>query len=188
MVRAGITERRLKNRRFRKTEDAILRVFFEEDNYISLEQMAKKARVARSTIYRHHRAVREIVPDYEKYVLMRYRRVIRRMIWKKTPLKQIYFQMLLFILANRQVFTLLLKSGDFMVLSRMIDELKVRFEKTARITRSSDKIFKVYKGEVMVLIREWMRLGFNSSEMDKILENIMYLTETVKTRLGSLER
>ena len=44
------------------------------------------------------------------------------------------------------------------------------------------------KGEVMVLIREWMKLGFNSGEMDKILEDIMYLTETAKTRLGSLKR
>lgn len=185
-MRVGITEKRLKNRRFMKTEEAILRVFFEEDNYVSLEQMAKKAGVARSTIYRHHGAVREIVPDYEKYIMARYRRMVRRMIRRRVPLRQIYFQVLLFILANRQIFMLLLRNGDFAVLLGMIDELRERIGKTARLTSGSDKIFKIYKGEVVFLVKEWVESGFNSEEMSRLLDNIMYLTETMKVRLGPL--
>ncbi len=46
----GITEKKLRNRRFRRTEEAILKVFFEEDIYIGIGKMAKKAGVARSTV------------------------------------------------------------------------------------------------------------------------------------------
>lgn len=186
-MRAGITEKRLKNRRFRRNEDAILRVFFEENPYISLKQMAKKAGVARSTVYRHHGAVREIVPDYEKYVMMRYRRTVRKMIRKKLPLKQIYFQILLFILANRQVFILLLRNKDLTVLLWMVDELKLKIEKTVRLPRKADRVFEVYKREVVFLIEEWMKVGFDGKRVEGVLDDVMYLTETMKVRLGPLK-
>ena len=68
-MKSGITEKRLKDKRFKKTEEAILRVFFETKECISVKSLAIKIGVARSTIYCHHKSIREILPDYEKYIL-----------------------------------------------------------------------------------------------------------------------
>ena len=42
-TQVGISERRLANKRFRKTEDAILKVFFEDDGCVSAREIAKRA-------------------------------------------------------------------------------------------------------------------------------------------------
>ena len=78
--RFGLTEKRMNDRRFRRVEEAILKVVINEDYYIGVGEMAKKIGVARSTVYNHHRAVREIIPDYEKYLLSRYNRIINKIL------------------------------------------------------------------------------------------------------------
>ena len=42
MRRVGLTEKRMQDKRFRKTEEMILKVFFEEDYYVSMQDVAKK--------------------------------------------------------------------------------------------------------------------------------------------------
>lgn len=61
----GITEKRLNDKRFKKTEEAILGAFFDKNGYITVMEIAKKVGVTRSTIYGHHRVMREIVKDYK---------------------------------------------------------------------------------------------------------------------------
>lgn len=182
--RAGITDKRLNNRRFRKTEEAILKVFFEEDNYISLGKMADKVGIARSTIYRHHKTVREIVPDYQKYILRKYRYLMHKI--KKGRLKVMYERMLLFMLQNRQIFEVLLKNGERGVLKSMIVIMEPEIVKYARLPKNYGKVFLVYMNEVVGLIEAWALDGFDEKKMRGLLVDVNYLTDTLRARLKGL--
>lgn len=183
----GLTEKRMANKRFRKTEEAILRVFFEEDYYVQMGEMAEKAGVARSTIYSHHRAVREILPDYEKYVLRKYRRVVRRMMKNgNVRLKRIYLSMLFFMIQEKRIFEMLIKNHRRTLLEMMIGEIKMKVISYARLPKNSEKIFRVYISEVVGLVEEWGREGFLEVEIEKLLSEIMYLTDTMRSRLAPL--
>lgn len=184
---AGITEKRLKNRRFRKTEDAILRVFFEEDIYVGIKEMAAKAGVARSTFYHHHKTAREIIPDYRRYILRRYSRMISgaiRINGMKT--RVIYTKTLIFIMQNQREFEVLLRSGNMDVMKEMIMGVEGWLVKQMRIPNGARKVFAVYASEVTELINEWCRRGFRKDEMNRVLDDIMYLTDTARIRLGPI--
>ena len=60
------------DKRYQKTEEQILRLFFEYGDSISVENMAKIIGVNRSTIYRHHRSMRKIIDDYIQVLINKY--------------------------------------------------------------------------------------------------------------------
>lgn len=183
----GLTEKRMANKRFRKTEEAILRVFFEGDYYICVREVAKKVGVARSTIYIHHRAVREILPDYEKYILRKYGRIFRRMMRNKNVrLKNLYLKMLLFIMQEKKIFGMLIKNGRRMALEEMILKMKEKIISHAKLPKNSEKMFKIYISEVMGLVAEWEKSNFAEAKVEELLGDMMYLADTMRNRLGRL--
>ena len=72
-----ITEKRLKDKRFRDTEEAIVMAFFVLKDKICLKRLIKTAGISRSTLYRHHENINKIVPDYEEYMVSKYKRFIK---------------------------------------------------------------------------------------------------------------
>lgn len=183
----GITTKRLNNKRFRKTEDAIVEAFFKCDSYASVEQIARRAGIYRSTVYYHHSAKNGIVLDYERYILYSYNKVIGRMLRaKQSHLSDIYFRTLLFIIANRHIFLLLAEAHDTRVIHEMIDHLRGKIERSARLPKNSEKIFRVYRSEVVAILEKWGEDGYPESEMTQVLDDIMYLTRTIRTRLKPL--
>lgn len=186
-MRAGITEKRLTNKRFRKTEDALLKVFLEEDGYIGIGAIAMKAGVARSTVYLHHRAAREIVPDYEEYIMRRYRRIVRKMLKVRgVKLRTMYLKILSFIVADKRIFDMLLRVQGNRIFERMLEEIRVKLIVTMGLPKNSQRMFAVYESEVVKLICEWGNSGFREEEMGKLLMEIMYFTDTVRDRLDIL--
>ena len=187
MVRVGITDKRLANKRFKRTEEAILRAFFESDNFISIEEMARRAGVARSTIYVHHRMVREIIPDYERYILRKYQRMVKKVL--KNGDCEIYSMMmkvLIFILVNKKVFIVVLKGGSKRAIEQMINGLRGELIKIMRLSPNQEKVFAIYRSEVVELIEIWCQEGFNRDKIEEVVNEIVYLTETAKIRLGRL--
>lgn len=182
--RPGITEKRMSNKRFRRTEDAILRVFFEEDYYVSMEVLARRIGVARSTLYYHHKAISRIIPDYEGFLLRKYRRKIRRLLAKKnTRMRALYVGALFFILQNREYFSMIIQTGNRGVLTKMIDELTPKVERVMGLPRNSAKIMKIYTSEVIEVVWMWGEDGFEEQRIDMVLEDVMFLTTTVRQRL-----
>lgn len=181
----GLTDKRMANKRFRKTEEAILKVFFEGDYYMCAGEVARKIGVARSTVYNHHRAVREILPDYEKYVLRKYRMVVRRRI-KDIRLKSLYTRMLFFIVREKRIFGMLVKNGRRGVFEEMVLELRTKIVSYTRLPKNSEKMFRVYTSEIMELVAEWGERGFDEAEVFGILKDMMYLTDTMRVRLKGL--
>lgn len=185
----GITERRMNNRRFRKTEDAIMRAFFECGQYAEAEKIARRAGVARTTVYYHHRAVKEILPDYKRYLLRSYTRTINKILKKKQArMKQIFLTLLAFMMRNRGIFMILAKAHDREVMRTMIERLRGKIESFARLPKNSEKMFRVYRGEMTSLLENWGERGYHEREITGVLGDMMYLTETMRMRLGSLSR
>ena len=177
--------KKMKNRRYRKTEEAILSVFFDESKKGStLQRMAKRAGVGRSTMYIHHHAVREVLPDYERYILTEYRIFIqKRLQIKNISLKGLYFDMLTFILRRKKIFVMFLRFEDRKMLTRMLGVLEEKTRIFMRLPKETEKVLKIYKSEIIQLVFEWGKRGFSNKEIEKVLADIMYLTETARDRL-----
>ena len=188
-MRVGITDKRLANKRFRKTEEAILRVFFEENIYIGMGELAEKAGVARSTIYHHHKTVRGIVVDYERYILRKYKRTMAKMLRARdTSTRMLYSKTLMFIIQHKQIFLIVIRGGRNEVFDKMMMVIKLTIEDIEKLPKNAVKIIDVYAGEVGVLLKRWGKGGFKENEVGVLLKDILYLTETMRVRLGPLER
>ena len=189
MRRSGLTEKKLRDRRFRRTEEAILKVFFEEDVYIGIDSLAKRIGVARSTVYHHHKKMREIVPDYRKYFLRNYKRGISKILSKKDlRINTLYEYIAYFLLRYKMEFTVLLKGKDHETLVQIMSIIRNKIESAMRLPKNSDKIYSIYASEVVELIRDWAVKGFSEQEIVKLVSDIMYLTTTMRERLMPINK
>jgi AcrR family transcriptional regulator len=182
----GITDKRLNNRRFYRTEEAILRAFF-GDEYLSAREVARRAGIARTTFYHHHQSVAKIVADYQKYIINKYKRLVKKMLSaQKTPVRIMYERTLLFIVQHKRIFKILLMKRELSVLKYMISKMQLRLVEAMRLPKNSARIFLVYEGEVVSLIDAWCRNGMKEDEINQLLDEIMFLTETARVRLKVL--
>ena len=178
----GLTEEKLKNRRFRNTERAILVAFFSVQKMLSANELAKMARISRSTLYRHHRTVYEIMPDYREYILKKYKRSVGRLMRRKgIRLKSIYQGMFIFMVVNRKIMGYLLESGEKGVIEEMVVFLKPRVMAVWRAVE--EEVFEIYVREVTGVVEMWALGGFDEMMVRIKLDKIMYLTETARERL-----
>ena len=185
---AGISEKRLANKRFRKTEEAILEVFFEGEENLNVGKLAKRIGVARSTVYIHHRTIKRIVPDYERLILTRYKKVIKDVLrLKRDKIETMLLKTILFVASNKKLFEIVLKNGRFTIFELMLDELKAIIIDVMDITRKQKIIYVVYRSEVVAILGQWSLNGFSGDEIEELVRDIVYLTRTAKTRLGALK-
>ena len=170
MARGGITEKRLNNKRFKRTEDAILRFFFDGKRYMNIGGITKKIGVARSTFYYHHHAVSLVMPDYEKFILQKYKRVIKKVLARNdASMRNVYLHTLIFMMNERRVFGLILKIGDKDVLKRMVRIIGAKVKDVAKLPKNSEKIFAVYASEVAELMTRWGMAGFKESTIERFI-------------------
>lgn len=178
-------EKRMKDRRFRRTEEKILTVFFDEAKKdTTIVKIAKKAKIGRSTIYTHHHAFRDILPDYQRYMLVEYSRTMKKFLMRKNvPLKKLFFEMLVFIMRNRKIFKLFLELGNLEVFKQMLKRLESRLTSALRLPKNSRKIFSIYVSEIVQVIANWGEVGFSEQKLESVLGDIVYLSETCRSRL-----
>ena len=192
MVKRGAPRRKmtqggLKDKRYRKTEEAIIEVLLRSKQMPSTGELTRRARISRSTLYRHHRAIPGIVPDYEKEIINKYGRTVRKMLKRKgADLKSIYLQMLIFVVNNRRVFGILFKYSGDRVVERMVLKLQDKIAEANYLPKKSEKMMRIYTKEVAGIVEGWYEKEFNEKEMNKVLEDIIYLTRTMKRRLRGL--
>ena len=179
--RTGITEKRLNDRRFQKTEDAILAVFFAMRGYVSMSRLAVKVGVARSTIYCHHASIDGILTDYEKYILRKYRRTVRKMMKRDTvQTRVVYRQMALFMLQNRKIFEILIRGGNKAVLTEMVREVIGVTSARMKLPKNHKIGTEIYVSSVVEILWKWGKEGLMSMELTKVLANILYVTDNAK--------
>ncbi len=183
-----LTIKAMSNKKFRKTEEMILRVFFSwKGGVMGMSRVARRVGIARSTLYRHHKAAGEIKDDLAEYVFDMYRRRMRRIMRKRdVRLRKTYMEMLVFIVQNRGLIGYLVKVGDKGLFERMVRELKPKVYSTQRLSDMYDDVYNIYVSEVVEILYWWGRREFNEVEISEVLGNIIYLSETIKQRLGVL--
>ena len=147
--------------------------------------LVRKARISRATLYRHHKTVTRIIPDYKKEVLAKYGGMLRGLSHQKnTQVRKICLRTLIFVMANRRIFKILLRYDGGAVIEKMVLKSKSKLQSTYHLPKNPDKMLKVYTKEVAGIIEEWGRRGFCEDGMDITLVKIMYLTDTMRQRLG----
>lgn len=177
-----ITDKKLSNKKFRKTEEAIIMAFFTSKSLLSVNRIIKIAGVSRSTFYRHHQNVYAVVFDYEKYILKKYTRMTKKFTKKKSAkLRNIYCNMLIYIRAYNKVITFITKYGDPCIFEKLILVIKPILIKSSTI--KDDLIFDIYIKEVSGIIEKWVDTDFDKNEIISTVNKIMYLTNVARTHL-----
>ena len=165
-----LTERKLRDARFRKKEEAIFEAFFDEHNneQLSAKELAQRAGVDKATLYRHHRAICEIVGDYEDYILGKYISSIQT------------------VRKKGNVFRGLMMMRKFEVIGRMVLTLKPEMMEFVGLSNGHERVLMVHGGEIVGLIIEWGTSGLKEERIAKLLNDMVYLSETAKVRLMPL--
>lgn len=159
--------------------------FFSTREILSLERLLRFAKISRSTLYRHHKNLSEIAPDYEKYILKKCQNTMRRlMIIKKSRLRTLYQRILIFLSANQLIMKFLLEYGEPDLVERIVTAIKPKILATGKV--KDGEMFTLYAKEISGLIESWCRSGFEKEDLIPTLDKIMYLTETAFTRLSPL--
>ena len=186
MVKSGLTEKMMKDKRFRRTEEAILTAVIPIKGELSVSRIVKDASISRSTFYHHHKTVQSIIYDYETYIIKQFLKLINR--WNQNQRLKVYYeQTLLFINANKVVVDYLLERGKSTIIEDMVKIIEPMIIRTYKIPKNRELMLAVYRKEVLGIIEEWRKIGFKNEEMKKVLGNIMYLTESLRGRLIQLE-
>lgn len=180
-----ITEKKLKNKRFRNTEETIIATLLTAKELLSPSRLIKIAGISRSTLYRHHQNVHKIIPDYERYISRRFKtNYARLMKIGYIRLRFLYEQIFPLLLANQPIIKLILQHDNHNFTEQIIAILKPKILTVARI--SDGEAFRIYAKEVAALVEAWCNNGFKRTEINPTVDKIMYLTSTAHTRLSPL--
>lgn len=181
-------KRGLMNRKYLKTEEAIIEVLLKSKEMPSTTELTRKAQISRATLYRHHRAIPGIVPDYEKEILIRYQKRINKLLKKKElDLKNLFLQSLIFVIRYKRIFRILFKYSGDRVVERMILYNKKIICQKCHLPNNSESTVKIFAKEVAGVIEVWSEKNFPEDELPKTLNNIIQLTREAKGRLGTLK-
>ena len=180
-----LTKKKLEDARFRKNEEAILKAFFDcGQDRLSVTELARRADVDKATFYRHHKTIAQILVDYEEYILLEYEGFICGVLDKDNVSARVtYYRMLIFILKNQEAFAIFLEDQRMAIIMKMVGVLVPRLKEEYKLYGNLERVFRVYIGEIVGLIEEWIERGFREDEMMELLDNIMYLTKTIRLRL-----
>lgn len=180
-----LTKKKLEDARFRKNEEAILKAFFDcGRDRLSVTELARKADVDKATFYRHHKTIYGIVTDYEEYILIEYESFMCEMLNKNNvSIRVIYYRLLIFILKNQEVFAIFLENQRMAIIMKMVGVLVSKLKEEYKLYGNLERVFRVYISEIMGLIEEWIEKRSGEEEIAELLDDIMYLTKTIRLRL-----
>ena len=187
MKASGLTDKKMANKRFLKTEQAIFIAYFTLRGYPSARKLASAARISRSTLYRHHKKIHSIPVEYEDYLLHNYTKSIRKLLRNNAEIKTIFLCTLVFISNNKAIFVVLFRDGRRESIRRMMECLKTRVIDEWRLAGNTDKMYGIYKNEILGIIEIWFRQNFATKYIDSTLNDILYLTGSARRNLLPLQ-
>ncbi len=180
-----LTEGRLKNKRFRTTEESILLACLAIKCRFTPYRLARAAQISRATFYRHHCSAADIASDYEDYILQKTRANFARLLkLKRVSLRIIYEQFFSTMFSNHRSMIFILRFGTPDFLEKML--LLVKPKLIAATKLKNQEALRVYLGEVSALIKSWCDAGFDREAIPDFVDKIIYLTDTAHVRLSAL--
>ena len=182
-----ITAKHLKNKRFWQTEQKILQVYFEHHGYITVSELTKKAEITRSTFYHHHRAVYEILTDYEDFLVTEYGREINSLSkLKHISIRKICSTTVFFISRHKKFFEILRNGKRREIFFAMQEKARPLLIKEMRLPPGSAKVYLVCAGEINTLITDWIDFGCCSDSTGRLISDTTLLIETARIRLAPI--
>lgn len=180
-----ITEKKLRNKRFYQTEVTIITAYIATRELLSVSRLVRSAGISRSTLYRHHKTIYAIVPDYEAYALRSYRRHINRLLKiKGIHISHLYESTLMFMTRYRKVLQLLTDYSDKDITKLMLCHLQPKILASGKIT--NQQMFELYISQASTLINQWQRDGYKREEISPIIDKLNYLTNTARKHLAPI--
>lgn len=82
---------------------------------------------------------------------------------------------------------MVIEKGDGKIIEKMVRKIEPKLMEVYRLPKNCEKILAVYEKEIIGVVEGWMRGDFKEDEM-VILGDIMYLTETMRSRLMPLAK
>ena len=180
----GLTIQKLKNKKFRNSEEAILNAILATNGDLNIKRIIRVADISRATFYRHHGASRNIVPNYEKYILHKYKNTLRYLARNKTTGMKVVYECLLFFMLNNQKAMKLFLVTKAPMTEKLIFVLESRIINTKKV--QTGEMFEIYASEIAAIIEKWERDGFKEAGIGPTVAKIMFLTSTAHVRLGPL--
>lgn len=179
--------RAMRDKRYRNTEEAILEVLLESKTIPSTKEFARRAHISRSTLYRHHRAIPGIIPDYEKEILILFRQEIKKTLkHQRLDIGGVYLQILLFVIRHKRIFKILFKYGGDKAAESMILAVKDQIAQLQHLPKNSSRMLRIYAKEVAGIIEAWGEKDFSKHEISRVQKDIVYLTTTMRQRLSPI--
>ena len=187
MKTGRLTEKKMTNKRFRKAENAIFIAYYKLKDYPSAKLIAKKSKLSRSTIYRHHGQPQNIPRNYEEYLLCIYKKKIKKILNKKdVDLKTLFLRTLVYIHSNRKTLKVLFSSGQQEIIKKIFRILKLRIIKTWHLAGNLDELYCVFENEILGIIEIWSKQEFDANSLNLVLNDLIKLTSTAPKRLTFL--
>ena len=146
---------------------------FSSNKNQNLRSIMKKIKISRTTFYRHHGSTHQILVDYEKYMILEFKRRIKNI----GEIRVIYWQMLMLLLEHKDIVIFSLKQENGKIIEKIVKTI------TLDEINHNEIILEIYQKEIIALIEVWIKTGFKKDEIEKILNGISHLTKTVRTRL-----
>ena len=180
-----ITDQKLKNKRFKRSEESIVSTFLTVANRVSLSRFVRLAHISRSTLHRHHGSINEILPNYEAYLLNKWKNTVNYLSRiKHVHLRFFYERLLLFLISYRRIVQLFIQNNRRDLIEKMVAILKPKITSSGRVPDGEP--LDLYIGEVAILVEEWCKNGFKKDSIPITLEKIIQLTNTAHTHFGPL--
>lgn len=181
------TKSQKKNKHYWKTEDSILKAFFQTRSKQTVKKLTKRAKISRSTFYRHHENQYAIMPDLERKTVAEFGREMGKFTRAHgVQTRMLVYRLLNFVRKNGREFGMIVRRGDERTLEAMIDDLLPQIARANHIPTECEALVRVYQKEITGVIETWVMNNFHPGEL-KVLKDIMYLTRTARQRLIALE-
>lgn len=171
-----------KNTKYLKTEakikQAINDLLKKKILNVKVTELCRKAKIYCSTFYRHYHNINSLVDKTEEELLKKFHSLVVQ--------KDVNFMtFLFFIYKNQGYFKIALERDNVRMLTEMVGEYREDIVETwPRYDRKSvDRMFAVYSGEVIAMVIDWEKNGFNLDDISWYARRIANLTDTSGQRL-----
>ena len=181
------TKSQKKNKHYWKTEDSILKAFFQTRSKQTVKKLTKRAKISRSTFYRHHENQYAIMPDLERKTVAEFGREMGKFTRAHSvQTRMLVYRMLNFVRKNGRECEMIVRRGDERTLEAMIDDLLPQIARANHIPTECEVLVRVYQKEITGIVETWILGNFRPGETE-VLGDMMYMTNTARRRLMALK-
>lgn len=178
-----------KDRRFLKTEKAIFdtlgTLLLENPMTVSIHptELARRSKIAASTFYRHFPTIDDAIKYRERNMMRRFHFVMKGLRDSHSSLHQCIERVILFIYSNQRFFDVCFAQGNRKTLGLIFEDLKPKIYHSCHLPKNSERMLKICFNEIYTLIDEWRQETFDEKRIKSLVNEILYLLETIKKRL-----